>query len=76
MVDSSSKKWMNITAMYGINNENMEEYNPLDKLNFDAVQDVHFNQNFENKMLMRNQCVYQALSKAQDELGSYKSMLL
>lgn len=76
IVDASATQWMNIADMYGINNENMEEYNPFDKLNFDAFQDVHFNQNFENKMLMRKQCVYQALSKAQDELGSYKSMLL
>ena len=76
IVDAAATQWMNIANMYGINNENMEEYNPFDKNNFDALQDAHFNQNFENQELMKKQCNYQALLKAQDTIGTYKSVLL
>lgn len=76
IVDASVGQWMNIADMYGINNENLHDYNTFDKLNFDAFQDSHFVQNFANNELMRKQCYYQALSKAQDEIGNLKSSLI
>lgn len=76
IVDAAATQWMNIADMYGINNENLDDYNPFDKLNFDAFQDAHFMQNFSDEKLMRKQCYYQALSKAQDDIGELKSDLI
>ena len=76
IVDASATQWMNIADMYGINNENLDDYNPFDKLNFDAFQDAHFMQNFADEKLMRKQCYYQALTKAQDDIAELKSDLI
>lgn len=76
IVDASATQWMNIADMYGINNENLEDYNPFDRLNFDAFQDAHFVKNFEDDSLMRKQCYYQALTKALEDIGAFKSDML
>ena len=76
IVDASASQWMNIADMYGINNENLEEYNSYDKLNFDAFHDSHFVKNFEDDKLMRKQSYYQALTKAEETIKGYKSQLI
>lgn len=76
IVDAAVTNWMNIADMYGINNENMASYNSFDKLNFDAFQDSHFMTTFDDNELMRKQCHYQALVKAQYDIASYKSLML
>lgn len=73
IIDASTTQWMNIANMYGINNENLEDYIAFDKNNFDAFQDSLFVQNFADETLKQKQCYYQILTKAKSEIGAFKS---
>ena len=73
IVDASTLQWMNIAGMYGAQNENMFEFNPFDKRNFDAFHDSFFMQTITDKKTRDKQSYFQALTKAKDEIISARS---
>ena len=73
IVDASTLQWMNIAGMYGAQHENLYDYNPFDKENFDAFHDSFFLKSMADEKLKNKQSYYQALTKAKDEIISAKS---
>ena len=73
IVDASTLQWMNIGGMYGIQNENLHDFNAFDKNNFDAFHDSFFIKSMSDGDLMQKQAFFQALTKAKKDIGSVKS---
>ncbi|MCR5266263.1 MAG: hypothetical protein K6E29_06690 [Cyanobacteria bacterium RUI128] len=73
IVDASTLQWMNIGGMYGVQNENMHDFNAFDKNNFDAFHDAFFTKSIPDEKLAHKQAFFQVLTKAKADIGSVKS---
>lgn len=73
IVDASTLQWMNIGKMYGAQNENLYDYIPFDRENFDTLHDTFFTRNIPNPALRGKQSYYQSLTTAKRKLTETKT---